>query len=79
MACEFIVEAHGFFTHDFFATDYDCIFDRAAFDESFVEEGFDVFVVDEGSGWGDFFFVDFWGDYCGEELGESAIWSYVSD
>lgn len=79
VAGEFVVEAHGLLGHDFFATDDDGVFKRAAFDEAFVEEGLDVFVKGEGACGGDFVFVEFGGDHGGEVLHEAAVFADVGD
>lgn len=71
--------AHGFLGEDLFAADDDRVFERAAFDESFVEEGFDVLVECEGSGGSDFLFVGLCIDLTGEILREASVWSEVGD
>lgn len=79
VSCEFVVKTHGLLGHDFIAPYDDGIFKRAPFDESFVEEGFDVFVEGEGAGGSDFLFVNLRGDDGGEVLHEAAVLSDVGD
>ena len=55
---KFVVESHRLLGHDFVAPDDDGIFERASFDEAFVQKWFDVLVEGKGSGWSDLFFVD---------------------
>ncbi len=79
VAGEFIVEAHRFFTENLFSSDDHGVFQAASFDQAFVEQRFDIFVINEGSGWSDFLFVELGGDFAGEKLGEAAVGADIGD
>ena len=57
VACEFIVKSHGFFGHNFLATNDDGIFERTTLDQAFIQERFDVFVEGKRARWSDLFLV----------------------
>jgi len=77
VAGEFVLKAHGLFGHNFFAADDDGIFEGAAFDETFVEEGFNILVESKGSSWCDFFLVGLRIHHRREVLNEAAVFSDV--
>lgn len=79
VAGQFVVEAEGFFAEDLVAFEDDGVFDAAAFDEAFFDEGGDVFVEAEGAGGGKFGFVGFRRDDCVKVLGEAAFRADAGD
>ena len=79
VAGELVGEAHGLLRHDFVAADDHGAFQRAAFDQSLVEQRLDVLVINEGAGGADFVLVGRWIDLAGEILGEASFRADVGD
>ena len=79
MAGELIGVADGFLGHHLVAADDHGAFEGASLDQAFFKEWFDILVVDEGAGGGDFLLVDLRSDLGGEILGETSIGADVGD
>src|SRR5437762_8159343 len=75
---EFIGKPQRFFAQDRVAPDHDRVFQTAAFDEVFVHERLDIFVINKGAGRCDLTLVDCRGDLGGAELCELSAAAALS-
>lgn len=72
VAGELLRVAEGFLAHDGVTLDHDGVLQAAALDKTFLKEGFDVLVENEGAGVGDFLLVGLGIDLRGVKLGHAA-------